>query len=48
MKMVAELPGDILYLICDELANQQQFGALFSCCTASKQFAGAAFRSLYR
>jgi len=46
--MVVELPEDILYLICDELANQQEFGTLFSCCTTGKQFAGAAFRSLYR
>ncbi|KAF1947825.1 hypothetical protein EJ02DRAFT_300615, partial [Clathrospora elynae] len=42
------LPDDILHLLCEELANQEQFDTLFNCACASRALAVPALTHLYR
>ncbi|KAL6706590.1 hypothetical protein ACN47E_005346 [Coniothyrium glycines] len=42
------LPDDILHLLCEELANQEQFDTLFNCACASRKLAVPALTHLYR
>jgi hypothetical protein len=42
------LPDDILHLLCEELANQEQFDTLFNCASASRALAIPALTHLYR
>lgn len=46
--MAACLPEDILYLVCSELSEQDDFPTLFSCALAGKQLAPSALTGLYR
>ncbi|KAF2729046.1 hypothetical protein EJ04DRAFT_503076 [Polyplosphaeria fusca] len=46
--MVVTLPDDILHLLCEELASQAQFDALFSCACSSRALAVPALTNLYR
>ncbi|KAF2748035.1 hypothetical protein M011DRAFT_476664 [Sporormia fimetaria CBS 119925] len=43
-----QVPDDILHLICEELAAQEQFDTLFNCACASSSFAVPALTHLYR
>jgi hypothetical protein len=42
------LPDDILHLLCEELANQEQFDTLFNCACASRALAVPALTHLYK
>lgn len=42
------LPDDILHILCEQLADQEQFDVLFNCACASRNFAVPAVTSLYR
>ena len=42
------LPDDILHVLCEELANQEQFDTLFNCACASRKLAAPALTHLYR
>jgi hypothetical protein len=42
------LPDDILHVLCEELANQDQFDTLFNCACSSRAFAMPALTHLYR
>ncbi|KAJ4304997.1 hypothetical protein N0V90_000525 [Kalmusia sp. IMI 367209] len=42
------LPDDILHLLCETLADQEQFGALFNCACVSRSLAVPALTHLYR
>jgi hypothetical protein len=42
------LPDDILYLLCEELASQEQFDTLFNCACASRALAVPALTHLYK
>jgi hypothetical protein len=42
------LPDDILHLLCDELANLEQFDTLFNCACSSRTLAVPALTHLYR
>ncbi|KAF2033727.1 hypothetical protein EK21DRAFT_58277 [Setomelanomma holmii] len=42
------LPDDILHLLCEELANQDQFDTLFNCACSSRTLAVPALTHLYR
>lgn len=42
------LPDDILHLLCEELASQEQFDTLFNCACASRTLAVPALTHLYR
>jgi hypothetical protein len=42
------LPDDILHVLCEELANQEQFDTLFNCACASRALAVPALTYLYR
>jgi hypothetical protein len=42
------LPDDILHVLCEELANQDQFDTLFNCACASRALAVPALTYLYR
>lgn len=42
------LPDDILHVLCEELANQDQFDTLFNCACASRTLAVPALTHLYR
>ncbi|KAF1836250.1 hypothetical protein BDW02DRAFT_546665 [Decorospora gaudefroyi] len=42
------LPDDVLHLLCEELANQEQFDTLFNCACASRALAVPALTHLYR
>lgn len=44
----AALPDDILHLLCEELANQEQFDTLFNCACASRALAVPALTHLYK
>lgn len=44
----AVLPDDILHLLCEELANQEQFDTLFNCACASRALAIPALTHLYK
>lgn len=46
--MAPALPDDILHLLCEELALQERFDALFNCACASRGFAVPALTHLYR
>lgn len=46
--MVVELPGDVLVLLCEELANRLDFRTLFNCALAGKKLAMPALSWLYR
>lgn len=43
-----ELPADFYYLVCEELANRQDFGTLFNCALSGKILVGSALLWLYR
>lgn len=43
-----ELPSDFYYMVCEELANRQDFGTLFNCALSSKVLVGPALLWLYR
>jgi hypothetical protein len=43
-----DLPTDILYLVCEELANRQDFGTLFNCAVSSKSLVTPALLWMYR
>jgi hypothetical protein len=43
-----DLPADVLYLVCEELANRQDFGTLFNCAMSSKSLAIPALLWMYR
>ncbi|KAE8447387.1 hypothetical protein EG329_010801 [Mollisiaceae sp. DMI_Dod_QoI] len=43
-----ELPTDFFYLVCEELANRQDFGTLFNCALSGKFLVGPALLWLYR
>ncbi|CAN9116534.1 unnamed protein product [Alternaria alternata] len=42
------LPDDVLHLLCEELANQEQFDTLFNCACASRALAVPALTYLYK
>ncbi|CAO2647817.1 Nn.00g087390.m01.CDS01 [Neocucurbitaria sp. VM-36] len=42
------LPDDILHVLCEELANQEQFDTLFNCACSSRVLAVPALTHLYR
>jgi hypothetical protein len=42
------LPDDILHVLCEELASQDQFDTLFNCACASRVLAVPALTHLYR
>jgi hypothetical protein len=42
------LPGDILHVLCEELASQEQFDTLFNCACSSRVLAVPALTHLYR
>jgi hypothetical protein len=42
------LPDDILHVLCEELASQEQFDTLFNCACASRVLAVPALTHLYR
>ncbi|KAA8615465.1 hypothetical protein PtrSN002B_001560 [Pyrenophora tritici-repentis] len=42
------LPDDILHLLCEELANQEQFDTLFNCACSSRALAVPALTHLYK
>jgi hypothetical protein len=42
------LPDDILHVLCEELANQDQFDTLFNCACSSRVLAVPALTHLYR
>ena len=42
------LPDDILHVLCEELASQEQFDTLFNCACASRTLAVPALTHLYR
>lgn len=42
------LPDDILHLLCEELASQDQFDTLFNCACANRILAVPALTHLYR
>lgn len=42
------LPDDILHVLCEELASQDQFDTLFNCACASRTLAVPALTHLYR
>jgi hypothetical protein len=44
----AALPDDILHLLCEELAAQDQFDTLFNCACSSRILAVPALTHLYR
>lgn len=44
----AVLPDDILHLLCEELANQEQFDTLFNCACTSRALAVPALTHLYK
>ncbi|EMD89199.1 hypothetical protein COCC4DRAFT_138837 [Bipolaris maydis ATCC 48331] len=44
----AVLPDDILHLLCEELASQEQFDTLFNCACASRALAVPALTQLYK
>lgn len=46
--MAPALPDDILHLLCEQLAEQEQFDALFNCACASRSLAVPALTNLYR
>jgi len=46
--MSPALPDDILHLLCEQLADQEQFDTLFNCATASRALAVPALTHLYR
>ncbi|KAF2280093.1 uncharacterized protein EI97DRAFT_390898 [Westerdykella ornata] len=46
--MAITLPDDVLHLLCEELASQEQFDTLFNCACASRGFAVPALTHLYR
>ena len=46
--MIAELPDDILQLICDELLAARDFATLYNCAQTSKRLAQCALSDLYR
>lgn len=46
--MAARLPEDIFHMICDTLIADNQFGTLFALCTANRNIARAAIKSMYR
>ncbi|KAF2473334.1 uncharacterized protein BDR25DRAFT_218390, partial [Lindgomyces ingoldianus] len=46
--MTPTLPDDILHLLCEELAHQENFDTLFSCACSSKGLATPALTNLYR
>jgi hypothetical protein len=46
--MAPTLPDDILHLLCEQLADQEQFDALFNCACASRSLAIPALSNLYR
>jgi hypothetical protein len=46
--MVLLLPPDIILLICEELANQREFGTLFNCAISSRCLAGSALLWMYK
>ena len=43
-----DLPADVLYLVCEELANRQDFGTLFNCAVSSKSLVTPALLWMYR
>ena len=46
--MSAQLPTDVLHLICEQLRDQSEFNTLFHCAVAAKQLAVASLPNLYR
>jgi len=42
------LPDDILHLLCEELADQEEFATLFNCACSSRVLAVPALTHLYR
>jgi hypothetical protein len=46
--MAPDLPDDILHLLCEELAAQDQFDTLFNCACSSRVLAVPALTHLYR
>jgi hypothetical protein len=48
VEMAPSLPDDILHVLCEELANLQQFDTLFNCACASRVLAVPALTNLYR
>ncbi|KAF2687022.1 hypothetical protein K458DRAFT_385844 [Lentithecium fluviatile CBS 122367] len=46
--MSQALPDDILHLLCEQLAEQEQFDTLFNCATTSRALAVPALTHLYR
>jgi hypothetical protein len=46
--MAPALPDDILHVLCEELANQDQFDTLFNCACSSRVLAVPALTHLYR
>jgi hypothetical protein len=42
------LPDDVLHVLCEELANQEQFDTLFNCACSSRVLAVPALTHLYR
>lgn len=42
------IPQDVLFCICEELANLQDFGTLFNCARTGSALAGIALGRLYQ
>ena len=47
-RMAPALPDDILHLLCEQLADHEQFDTLFNCANASRALAVPALTHLYR
>ncbi|KAL0264198.1 hypothetical protein SLS55_000144 [Diplodia seriata] len=46
--MPLEVPEDVLYILCDKLADAKDFDTLFQCALTAKRFAVPALTNLYR
>lgn len=46
--MPLEVPEDVLYILCDKLADAKDFDTLFQCALTAKRFAVPALTTLYR
>ncbi len=48
LNAMRDLPADVLFLICEELAIRQDFGTLFNCAVSSKSLVTPALLWVYR